>query len=133
MAVHCVVERRLHNLVLNDWTTHVIGTTNKQQWRCKNSIDRFITLFSKMIPGWPFIFGLVLKIIILPHFLSLFRMVLVIHDKGNTNDTGINIVGHHWEDQLLLLQYNLSSMMMNHYHYSKESISGFMYQLLINN
>ena len=129
MAVHCVVERRLHAVLMHD----TAGESSCNKRVHKNSMHRLIISFSNMIPGWPFLFGLGLKIIILPQFLSLLRMILLAYGTGSTDDITFDFGEQQGEQGLLLLQCNLSLMMINRHYYGQKSISGFVYQWLVDN
>ena len=64
MAVHCIIERILiqNTAVMPTISTSksIVGKTLKES----TLVKRFILTITEMIPGWPFVFGYILKLIV---------------------------------------------------------------------
>ncbi len=87
MAVHCVVERidvRLTTTKICSTTSTAPATATKNT-NIASKTDRFILSLSRIIPGWPLLFGLFLKFVI-PQLLFMFLIPLAGNDGGGGNN-----------------------------------------------
>ena len=90
MAVHCIIERLL---VQNKNSTASTATAGKTKTSGDDSTlgKRFISSITEMIPGWPFLFGYILKLIV--RHIILVRLLILLLDNeifanwNVTNDT----------------------------------------------
>lgn len=118
VAVHCVVER----IVVSSTTSLCVADTDVLRGKMK----QFIITLSKIIPGWPFLFGLSLKFM-LPQVLfllvSLWDEKLCRGFNGNSSYENLYEGDGNWMWNSYC-KYVLSN-------YASESIFGLLHQLLV--